>query len=67
MYEALGVVPVINGFGTATRVSGSLMPEPVIAAMREASGSYVLIDELLAAAGRRIAQLTRNDAAYICS
>jgi seryl-tRNA(Sec) selenium transferase len=67
IYDSLGVVPIINAMGTATRVSGSLMPDVVLDAMRRASQAYVHLDELQAAAGRRIAELTRNDAAYICS
>lgn len=66
-YDTLGVVPIINAMGTATRVSGSLMPDVVIDAMRRASQAYVHLEELQAAVGRRIAELTRNDAAYICS
>lgn len=66
-YDALGVVPIINAMGTATRVSGSLMPDVVIDAMRRAAQAYVHLDELQAAVGRRIAELTRNDAAYVCS
>ena len=64
-YDTLGVVPIINAMGTATRVSGSLMPDVVIDAMRRASQAYVHLDELQAAVGRRIAELTRNDAAYV--
>lgn len=66
-YDHLGVVPIINAMGTATRVSGSLMPDVVLDAMRRAARAYVHLDELQVAAGRRIAELTRNDAAYICS
>lgn len=66
-YDTLGVVPIINAMGTATRVSGSLMPDVVLDAMRRASRAYAHLDELQAAVGRRIAELTRNDAAYVCS
>ena len=66
-YDTLGVVPIINAMGTATRVSGSLMPDVVRDAMQRASRAYVHLDELQAAVGRRIAELTRNDAAYVCS
>ncbi len=66
-YHRLGVTPVINGIGTVTKLGGSLMPAPVIDAMRDAAGAYVPLDELQRAVGRRVAELTRNDAAYVCS
>ena len=53
-YDTLGVVPIINAMGTATRVSGSLMPDVVRDAMQRASRAYVHLDELQAAVGRRI-------------
>ena len=34
MYERLGVRPVVNGAATLTRLGGSLMPPPVMEAMR---------------------------------
>ena len=67
IYERLGVRPVINGVGTVTRLGGSLMPPPVLEAMLEAARQYVPLDELQAAAGRRLAELTRNEAAYVSS
>ncbi len=41
------------------------MPPPVVDAMRQAAESFVKIDELQARVGRRIAELTNNEAAYI--
>lgn len=67
VYERLGVRPVVNGVGTVTRLGGSLMPATVIEAMIEAARSYVPLAELQAAAGRRLAELTHNEAAYIAS
>jgi L-seryl-tRNA(Ser) seleniumtransferase len=67
MYEALGVRRVINAATTLTVVGGSLMPDEVLDAMRDAAGAFVDMHELQAAAGARIAELTRNEAAYITS
>lgn len=65
IYDALGVRRVINADARLTRLGGSLMPEAVLAAMRDAAGSYVDILEFQRAAGQRLAALTRNDAAYV--
>ena len=65
IYERLGVRPVINGVGTVTKLGGSLMPRVVLETMLEAARQYVPLDELHAAAGRRLAELTRNEAAYV--
>ncbi|HEX2035203.1 MAG TPA: hypothetical protein VHS99_13555 [Chloroflexota bacterium] len=67
VYERLGVQTVVNGIGTVTRLGGSLMPPPVLEAMLDAARHYVRLDELQAAAGRRLAELTRNEAAYVSS
>lgn len=62
LISRLGVSPVINGIGTVTKLGGSLMPPPVLDAMRDAASAYVPLDQLQTAVGRRIAELTRNDA-----
>ena len=67
IYDRLGVAPVINGIGTVTKLGGSLMPPEVVDAMREGASAYVPLEEVQRAVGSRIAQLTRNDAAYVCS
>jgi L-seryl-tRNA(Ser) seleniumtransferase len=41
------------------------MPPDVIAAMNDAAGSFVDMHELQIAVGRRLAELTRNEAAYV--
>lgn len=64
-YADLGIRPLINAYATVTRIGGSVMAPQVAAAMTEAARHYVDIDELQATAGRRIAELTRNEAAYI--
>jgi L-seryl-tRNA(Ser) seleniumtransferase len=66
-YADLGVRPVINAAATLTRLGGSRMPPPVIAAMRAGAESFVDLVELQRRAGERIAQLTGNEACYISS
>jgi uncharacterized pyridoxal phosphate-dependent enzyme len=65
MYDQLGVRRVINADATLTRLGGSLMPSEVLDAMREAAGGFVDMYELQQVVGKRIAELTRNEAAYV--
>jgi len=65
VYEALGVVPVINGVGAATRLGGLPVSDRVWAAMQESAKTSVRVDELQAAAGRRIAELLGVPSAYV--
>ena len=67
IYEELGVRRIINGAAAFTLVGGSLMPDEVIEAMHSATQSYVDMHELHTAAGRRLAELTHNEAAYVTS
>lgn len=67
VYQRLGVRRVINADARLTRLGGSIMPPEVLAAMAEASQWYVDIFELQRAVGRRIAELTHNEAAYVCT
>ena len=65
IYEELGVKKIINGWGTVTKVSGSLMDDKVLEAMRDASKHYVLIEELHLKAGERIAEILGVEAACV--
>ena len=65
IYRRLGVEPIINGRSTFTILGGSLMAPPVLDAMREAAESFVDLVELQAAVGRRLAELTRNEASFV--
>jgi uncharacterized pyridoxal phosphate-dependent enzyme len=67
IYDSLGIRPLINADARLTRLGGSLMPEPVLKAMQEASGCYVDMFQLQRRVGARIAELTRNEAAYVCT
>ena len=65
IYDELGVRKVINGNATLTALGGSTLPAEVSAAMTEAAQYFVDIDDLHQKVGRRIAELTRNEAAYV--
>jgi len=70
IYERLGITPIINAnasAASATRLGGSLFAPPVIDAMREASKSYVDMYQLQEAVSRRVAELTRNEDAFVCA
>jgi L-seryl-tRNA(Ser) seleniumtransferase len=56
---------VINAYATLTRLGGSLMPASVVAAMIEASGAFIEIEELQRRVGKRIAELTGNEAVFV--
>lgn len=66
-YEDLGVAPLINADAHLTALGGSTMPDEVIAAMQRASKSFVDVVELQERVGRRIADLTHNEACYVSS
>src|SRR5271170_8460833 len=57
-YLMLGVRPFINCCSVRTMHGGSLMLPQVRNAMAEASRHFVNLDELMEAAGRRLAELT---------
>jgi L-seryl-tRNA(Ser) seleniumtransferase len=65
IYRRLGVEPIINGRSTFTILGGSLMPPVVLEAMRQAAECFVDLLELQAAVGHRLAELTRNESAYV--
>ena len=65
IYDQLGVKKYVNALATVTAYGGSIMPPEVLAAMTEASRSFVNIMELQKKAGDCIAKLTNNEAAMI--
>jgi D-glucosaminate-6-phosphate ammonia-lyase len=65
--EDLGIVPLINAGGPNTKHSGSRPRPESIRAMEAMSEVFVQMDELLIAAGERIAELTGNEAATVTS
>ena len=66
-YASLGLRRVVNADARLTRLGGSLMPDEVLAAMTEAARSFVDVHELQLAVGRRLAELTRNEAAFVAT
>src|SRR4051812_35923551 len=60
-YSKLGVRPFINCCSVRTMHGGSLMLPQVRAAIDAASRHFVNLDELMEAAGRRIAELTGTE------
>ena len=67
IYDQLDLNPVINADATLTKLGGSLMPPEVLTAMNQAAEQFVDMFELQLAVGERLAKLTNNEAAYVCS
>ena len=65
IYEDLGVTPIINLWGTATVLGGSLVDQEVREAMLLASQETVMIDELQAAASKIISEITGAESGYV--
>src|SRR5262245_13747587 len=67
VYERLGIRPIINAKGPATRLSGGMMAPEVTAAMAEAAQACVDIAELQGRASAIIAGITGAEAGYVTS
>jgi L-seryl-tRNA(Ser) seleniumtransferase len=67
LYEELGIQKVINAVGTYTVIGASKMSEETLRWMCEAARWNVEIEQLQEALGKRIAALTKNEAAYLCN
>jgi uncharacterized pyridoxal phosphate-dependent enzyme len=67
LYQSIGVRPLINARGTFTIISGSLMLPEVRAAIDAAAQHHVHLDELMAAIGARLAELTRAEWGMVSS
>lgn len=65
IYRRLGLRPVINARGTHTRLGGSIMSPEVVDAMKEASGSYIVLEELQEKASEVIARATGAEAGMV--
>ena len=65
IYERFGVSPIINASGSVTRLGGAPMPDAVLSAFREAAAEAVSLEQLQAAASRRIAQATGTEAGLV--
>lgn len=66
-HRELGLRRIVNAAATLTSLGGSLMPPEVIDAMAEGARQFVDFHALHAAVGARIAEITRNQAAFISS
>ena len=66
-FHELGVKPFINAAGTYTSLSASLMRPEVMDAINFASKSFVRLNDLQDAVGKRIASLTGSEAAMVTS
>jgi L-seryl-tRNA(Ser) seleniumtransferase len=67
VYERLGVRRIVNACGAITMYGGSLMPAEVVAAMAEASRSFVDLGELHQRAGEIVARHTGAEAGHVCA
>jgi L-seryl-tRNA(Ser) seleniumtransferase len=63
--QRLGVEPFINACGTVTVHGGSIMPEEVVAAMRDAARSFVDLPLLLRRSGEYLAERIGVPGAFI--
>src|SRR5262247_2586285 len=66
-FKELGVRPFINGAGTYTVLTASLMHPEVVEAINYASKTFVPLNDLHDAVGRRIAELIGCEAAMVTS
>lgn len=68
VYERMfGIPTIINAAGPVTALGGTTLSEAVTDAMAAASRDYVDLNELYTAAGERLAQITKSQAAMVTS
>lgn len=67
IYDELGVKKVINAAGTYTVVGATRMSPKTLQAISEAAGSFVKITDLQKIVHQKVAEMTHNEAAYICN
>lgn len=65
LFTRFGIIPYINAHDTYTIYGGSRMSEKTLLAMQQVSQHFVNIEQMQRVLGERLAQITRNDAAYI--
>jgi uncharacterized pyridoxal phosphate-dependent enzyme len=65
IYRRFGLRTIVNCATNYTRTGGSIVSPAVQAAMNAAGSSFVDIGDLQLRAGARLAELTRNEAAYV--
>ncbi len=67
VYGKLGVRTIVNAAGFFSHLGSCSLPVEVVEAMASAASRPVDLDELQVAAGEVLADLTRNEAAYVTS
>uniref|UniRef100_UPI0026393779 aminotransferase class V-fold PLP-dependent enzyme n=1 Tax=uncultured Gimesia sp. TaxID=1678688 RepID=UPI0026393779 len=67
IYQKFGVEPIINACGSVTRLGGAPMPSEVLESFREAAAEWVPLEQLQAAASRKIAEHTGTEAGLVTS
>ena len=67
LFKELNVRTFINAAGTLTFMTGSLMHDYVVDAIRGASKDFCLLDELQDKVGERIAQMVHSESAVVTS
>jgi D-glucosaminate-6-phosphate ammonia-lyase len=66
-YQQLGVRPILNACGSVTRLGGAPMPTQVLQAFEHAAQAWVPLEQLQAAASRRLSQATGAEAGLVTS
>lgn len=67
LFKELGVRTFINGNGTLTYMTGSLMRDEVMEAINSVSKDFCLLDELQDKVGERIAKMVHSESAVVTS
>ncbi|MCG2459326.1 selenocysteine synthase [Flavobacteriaceae bacterium F89] len=67
LFQELGIRTFINARGTITSMSGSLMHDYVLDAIKDTSKEFCMLDELQDKVGERIAEMTHAEAATVTS
>ncbi|WP_128543939.1 aminotransferase class V-fold PLP-dependent enzyme [Larkinella soli] len=67
LFRELGVRTFINGAGTLTYMTGSLMHDEVLEAINYGATEFCLLDELQDKVGEKIARLVHSEAAVVTS
>lgn len=67
LFKELGVRTFINGAGTLTYMTGSLMRDSVVETIKNSSDDFCMLDELEDKVGERIAKMVHSEAAVVTS
>ncbi len=65
LFKELGIRTFINAAGTFTAMSGSIMHEEVLDAIRLTAGEFAMIDEVQDKVGAKIAELCHSESAMV--